>query len=76
MDSQIARGVSKVVERPKAKTVPGPKVIFKRKIGKDGQIEPTRVNPTILLALALMALKDWERRKLNIKMACLEAKVE
>ena len=38
MDGQTARGVWQVVERPKGKTVLGTKVVFKRKIGKDGKI--------------------------------------
>ncbi|CAN0431803.1 unnamed protein product [Ascophyllum nodosum] len=39
MDGQIARGVWKVVDRPKPKTVLGTKIVFKRKIGEDGHVE-------------------------------------
>ena len=39
MKSQVNNGVWVQVERPKGKTVPGTKTLFKRKIGKDGQIE-------------------------------------
>ena len=39
MNGQINNGVWVQVERPKGKTVLGTKTLFKRKIGKDGQIE-------------------------------------
>ena len=39
MDGQINNGVWVQVERPKGKTVLGTKTLFKRKIGKDGQVE-------------------------------------
>ncbi|CAN0353481.1 unnamed protein product, partial [Ascophyllum nodosum] len=39
MNGQINNGVWVQVERPKDKTVLGTKTLFKRKIGKDGQIE-------------------------------------
>ena len=39
MDGQIARGVWKVVDRPKEKTVLGTKTVFKRKVGQDGRVE-------------------------------------
>ena len=39
MDGQLARQVWEVVSRPKGKTVLGTKTIFKRNIGKNGQIE-------------------------------------
>ncbi|CAM9707136.1 unnamed protein product [Ascophyllum nodosum] len=39
MDGQLARQVWEVFPRPKGKTVLGTKTIFKRKFGKDGQIE-------------------------------------
>ncbi|CAN0209152.1 unnamed protein product, partial [Ascophyllum nodosum] len=39
MDGQIARGVWKVVDRPKKKTVLGTKTVFKRKVGQDGRVE-------------------------------------
>ncbi|CAN0244411.1 unnamed protein product, partial [Ascophyllum nodosum] len=39
MDGQIARGVWKVVDRPKGKTVLGTKTVFKRKVGQDGRVE-------------------------------------
>ena len=39
MNDQINNGVWVQVERPKGKTVLGTKILFKRKIGKDGQIE-------------------------------------
>ena len=39
MNGQINNGVWVQVERPKRKTVLGTKTLFKRKIGKDGQIE-------------------------------------
>ena len=38
MDGEIARGMWKVVDRPKGKTVPGTKTVFKRKVGKDGRL--------------------------------------
>ena len=39
MNRQINNGVWVQVERPKGKTVLGTKTLFKRKIGKDGQME-------------------------------------
>ena len=39
MNGQINNGVWVQLERPKSKTVLGPKTLFKRKIGKDGRIE-------------------------------------
>ena len=39
MDDQIARGVWKVVDRPKGKTVHGTKTVLKRKVGQDGRVE-------------------------------------
>ena len=39
MDGQIARGVWKVVDRPKGKTVLGTKTVFKRKVGQYGRVE-------------------------------------
>ncbi|CAN0335182.1 unnamed protein product, partial [Ascophyllum nodosum] len=39
MNGQINNGVWVQVERPKGKTVLSTKILFKRKIGKDGQIE-------------------------------------
>ena len=39
MNGQINNGVWVQVERPKGKTVLGTETLFKRKIGKDGQIE-------------------------------------
>ena len=100
MDGQIARGVWKTVDRPKGKTVLGTRLVFKRKIGKDGQVEkykcrfvaqgfrqikglhyqesssPTPTQSSIRMALALMALADWEGRQLDVEMAYLEADVE
>ena len=39
MDGQISRGVWEMAERPKGKTVLGTRTVFKRKVGKDGQVE-------------------------------------
>ena len=39
MDGQIARGVGKVVDRPKGKTVLGAKTVYKRKTGQDRRVE-------------------------------------
>ena len=39
MNDQIDNGVWVQVDRPKGKTVLGTKTLFKRKIGKDDQIE-------------------------------------
>ena len=39
MGGQIARGVWKVVDRPKGKTVLGTNTVFKRKVGQDGRVE-------------------------------------
>ena len=39
MDGQIARGVWKVVGRPKEKNVLVIKTVFKRKVGQDGRVE-------------------------------------
>ncbi|CAN0306497.1 unnamed protein product [Ascophyllum nodosum] len=99
MDGQIARGVWKVVDRPKGKTVLGTKTVFKRKVGQDGRVEkykcrfvakgfrqikgihyqeslsPTPTQSSIRMALAVMALLDWEGRQLDVEMAFLEADV-
>ena len=85
MDGQIARGVWKVVDRPKEKeTVLDTKTVFKREVGQDGRVEtykrrfvakgfrqikgihyqepssPTATQSSIRMALAVMALLDWE----------------
>ena len=39
MDGQIARGVWKVVDRPKGRTVLGTKTVFKREVDQDGRVE-------------------------------------
>ena len=39
MDGQGARGMRKVVDRPKRKTVIGSKTVFERKVGQDGRVE-------------------------------------
>ena len=39
MEGQIARGIWKVVDRFKEKTVLGMRTVFKRKLGKDGHIK-------------------------------------
>ena len=39
IDGQISGGISETVERPKGKTVLGTRIVFKRKLGKDGQVE-------------------------------------
>ena len=39
IDGQIARGVWKVVDRAKGKTVLGTKTVFKRKVDQDGRVE-------------------------------------
>ena len=99
MDGQIARGVWKVVDRPKGKTVLGPKTVFKRKVGQDGRVKkykcrfvaksfrqikgihyqesssPTPTQSSIRMALAVMALLDWEGRQIDVEMAFLEADV-
>ena len=97
MDGQIARGVWKVVDRPKGITVLSTKTVFKRKVGQDGRVEkykcrfvvkgfrlikgihyqesssPTPTQSSIRMALAVMALLDWEGRQLDVEMAFLEA---
>ena len=99
MDGQIARGVWKVVDQPKGKTVLGTKTVFKRKVGQDGRVEkykrrfvakgfrqikrihyqestsPTPAQSRNRMALAVMALLDWEGRQLDVEMAFLEADV-
>ncbi|CAN0170208.1 unnamed protein product, partial [Ascophyllum nodosum] len=84
MDGQIARGVWKVVDRPKGKIVLGTKSVFKRKVDQDGRAEkyncrfvakgfrqikgihyqeslsPTPTQSSIRMALAVVALLDWE----------------
>ena len=99
MDGQIARGVWKVVDRPKGKTGPGTKTGFKRKVGQDGRVEKykcrfvakgfrqikgiyyqessssTPSQSSIRMALAVIALLDWEGRQLDVEMAFLEADV-
>ncbi|CAM9723757.1 unnamed protein product, partial [Sphacelaria rigidula] len=88
------------VDRPEDKTLLGTRLVFKRKINKDGQIEkykcrfvaqgfrqipgihyqessfPTPAQSSIRVALALMAIQDWEGRQLDAEMAYLEAEVE
>ena len=39
MNGQIARGVWKVVDRPKRKNVLRTKLVFKRKVGQDGRVK-------------------------------------
>ena len=99
MGGQIARGVWKVVDRPKGKTVLGTKTFFKRKVGRDGRVEkykcrfvakgfrqikgiryrelssPTPTQSSIRMALAVMALLDWEGRQLDVEMTFLEEDV-
>ncbi|CAM9315506.1 unnamed protein product [Ascophyllum nodosum] len=96
MDGQIARGVWKVVDRPKGKTVLGTKTVFKREVDQDGRVKkykcrfvakgfrqikrihyqesssPTPTQASILMALAVMALLDWEGRQLDVEMTFLE----
>ena len=93
MDGQIARGVWKVVDRFKGKTVLGTKTVFKQKVGQDGHVEkykcrfvaqgfrqikgihyqesssPTPIQASTRMALAMMALLDWEARQLDVEVA-------
>ncbi|CAM9786059.1 unnamed protein product, partial [Ascophyllum nodosum] len=72
MDGQIARGVWKVVDRPKGKTVLGTKTVFKRKVGQDGRVEKYKCR---FVAKGFPPDQGDSLPRLDVEMAFLEADV-
>ena len=90
MNGRVNNGVWVRVERPKGKTVLVTETLFKRKTGKDGQIEKyttlqypelssltsTAASMRVVLVLATASVEDWELRHLDVEDAYLQADID